>query len=486
MRVSVAIALSLAASVPAAGAAPECAVDALEERAPSSVGDARVAPLMDALLTGYRGKNGRTAPPLRWDHRTDAVAAAALMFELSDMAAVLRRFEPGELAPYDHQFRGDMMKSPLMIQIASRAGEPIWIAVNKRPDTPLPPRVAGFLAFALSAAGQDIIAAANGFTPLEPSRRGSERQKFEGFVGPLDTRLPIYQSHAELSGKIRSVGSDGMKSLMESWMCRLEALQPSVERGERWEHFGTLNGFHALLVGEADIAPMGRELWPQELAQWRATFGSGEPLEIAVARGGFNTPQRTTAQVLFVHPQNPLTSISIEQLRSILGERPAITRWGQLGLGGEWANRPITVRTPPLAAPNAMSVQIKILHGGPWASSVVPAPIAETAKALLEDPGAIGFGGMEEGDPGLKSLALSVGGNAAIAPSAETVADGRYPLTRYMYIRLHPKRISPQARALLRFILSRDGQERVRYSGYFPLTAPEAARELAKLEAAMR
>ena len=31
------------------------------------------------------------------------------------------------------------------------------------------------------------------------------------------------------------------------------------------------------------------------------------------------------------------------------------------------------------------------------------------------------------------------------------------------------------------FILSRDGQERVRYSGYFPLTAAEASAELAKL-----
>ncbi len=482
MRRTFAAFMLLVATAPALAAPPECAADAAADRAPSSVGDARMAPLMNVLLERYRQQNTGIATPLQWDHRTDAVAAGALMFELGDMAAMLRPFVPAELAPYDHQFRGDMMKTPLMIQIASRAASPAWIAVNKRPDSPLPPRVANFLSFVLSDAGQTAIAGIGDFSPLPSSVRDAERRKIASFVAALDAALPRFRPSGSLSGEIRSVGSDGMKSLMESWMCRLEALAPAVRRGERWEHLGTLNGFHALLVGEADIAPMGRELWPQELAQWRATFGKGEPLEIAVARGGFNTPQRTTAQVIFVHPDNPLGSISLEQLRGILQEKPTITRWGQLGLTGAWANRPIDIRTPPLAAPNAMSVQIRVLGGGAWNRAATPAPIADTAKAILAAPGAMGFGGMEEGAPGLKALALSDGETGPVAPTAANAADGSYPLTRYMYVRLHPGKVSPQVRALLQFILSRDGQERVRYSGYFPLTAAEAKRELAKLD----
>lgn len=481
MHRTIAAIMLLLGAVPALAASPECAADAIGDRVPSSVGDPRMAPLLDSLLAGYRRDHSRLAPPLRWDHRTDAAAAGSLMFEQSDMAAMLRSFVPAELAPYDHQFRGDMMKTPLMIQIANRAGTPAWIAVNRRPDSPLPGRVANFLSFALSDAGQAAIARTAGFSPLDPALREAEKRKFAGFVAPLAPGLPAFRPESGLAGEIRSVGSDGMKSLIESWMCRLAILQPGVARGERWEHLGTLNGFHALLVGETDIAPMGRELWPQELEQWRATFGEGEPLEIAVARGGFNTPQRTTAQVIFVHPDNPLTDISLDQLRAILEKNPTITRWGQLGLKGAWENKPIQVRTPPLSAPNAMSVQIRVLQGGPWNGSATPAPIAETAQAILADPGAIGFGGMEEGAPGLKALALSDGRGQPVAPTSAHAADGRYPLTRYMYIRLHPGKISPQVRALLRFILSRDGQERVRYSGYFPLTAAEAERELAKL-----
>src|SRR5258708_30407636 len=36
-------------------------------------------------------------------------------------------------------------------------------------------------------------------------------------------------------------------------------IQPGVRKGDRWEHLGTLNGFHALLVNDTDMAPMGRD-----------------------------------------------------------------------------------------------------------------------------------------------------------------------------------------------------------------------------------
>ena len=56
------------------------------------------------------------------------------------------------------------------------------------------------------------------------------------------------------------------------------------------------------------------------------------PLEIRVARGGFNTQQRTTAQAVFVNVRNPLQRITLAQLAAVFGRSPPITRWGQLGL----------------------------------------------------------------------------------------------------------------------------------------------------------
>ncbi|MFP3741389.1 phosphate ABC transporter substrate-binding protein, partial [Burkholderia sp. SIMBA_019] len=71
-------------------------------------------------------------------------------------------------------------------------------------------------------------------------------------------------------------------------------VQPSVRKGDRWEHLGTLNGFHALLAGDTEMAPMGRELWPDERAAYAPIRHDAAPPEIRVARGGFNPPQRPT------------------------------------------------------------------------------------------------------------------------------------------------------------------------------------------------
>jgi len=473
------------AGVPAFAAPPVCALDATVDRLPSSLGDPAMKPLMDVLRPLYMAEHPGAAMPARWDFPAEASAIGALMFELADLAPVSRPFTPAEIAPYEHQYHGDMIKEPLAVRIGSIGGRPAILAANRRPDSPLPERIRDFLLLALSPRGQAALGSVPGFAPLDARAATAEKASITSFVAPLDPALPAYRPQPGLAGSIRSIGSDGMKDLMDGWECRFRALQPRMGKGEWWEHLGTLNGYTALLVGQADIAPMGRELWPQELSDWQSVFGPRTaPIEIMVARGGFNTPQRTTAQAIFVNPANPLKAISITQLAAIFGENPTITRWGQLGLGGVWANRPIHVRMPPHVAPNAMSMQIMALKGRGWNAAAVEAPIAPTAQAILDDPAAIGFGGLEEGAPGLKVLAVAPeDGQPAIPLNAETASSGRYPLTRGMYIRLANGPIPPQVAAFLRFILSRDGQERVRYSGYFPLTAAEASRELAKLSA---
>lgn len=466
--------------------AQTCASDWLERRAPSSIGDDAMAPAMDALLGAYRRSNPDTAQPLDWEHSGQASAMATLMFARADLAPITRPFTAAELAPYDHQYRGDMMKAPMLVRVGTVDGKPAQIAVNRRPDSPLPERVAGFLAFALSPMGQTALAATPGFAALDASALTAERARLPGFIAALDPDLPLYRPVAGITGAIRSVGSDGMKDLVDGWECRFAALQPGVAKGERWEHFGTLNGFHALLGDEADIAPMGRELWPQEAADWRRLFGTSGPVEIRVARGGFNTPQRTTTQAIFVHPANPIARLNMAQLAAVFGAQPSITRWGQLGLSGIWADRSIHIRMPPRIAPNAMSLQMLLGLPG-WVSSAVEAPYAATAQALLADPLAIGFGGLEEGVPGLKPLAIAPGESKDFVQlDSASAANGRYPLTRFMFIRLADGRPAPHVLQFLRYVLSREGQERVRYSGYFPLTAAEARVELAKLEELQR
>ena len=449
------------------------------------VGDASMASLMDAWIVAL----GEGTPAMRrgsvWRFVEGGSPMGALMFESADVAAMSRRPTALELAPYAHQFHGDMMKEPLLVHVADAKSGPVYLAMNKRPDSPLPPHVVRFVSFALGEKGREI-AARPGFRPVAPAEAAVERAKVHGYLAALDPSLKPYHGPAQVTGTIRSVGSDGMKSLMDRWMEDFRRAQPGVRKGERWEHLGTLNGFHALLQGETDIAPMGRELWPAERAMYEATRGIAAPLEIRVARGGFNTPQRTTAQAIFVSEKNPIERISIAQLAAIFGANAAITKWGQLGLSGEWAERPIVVHSPPRIAPNAMSMQAMVLKGGPWRGDLHEGTIARTAQAIADDPASIGFGGLEEGGPGLKAIAVAAQDSGPyIELSADNASSGRYPLTRYLYIRLERKpgeAVAPAVREFLRFVLSREAQERILYSGYFPLNAHEAAEELAKLD----
>lgn len=452
----------------------------------SSIGAPEMAGLMDALFAAFVRSNPDMRKSAIWDHRTDRLALGALMYERADMAPMIRQFDRNELAPYDHQFRGDMMKAPVMVSVALREGRPVWLAVNQRPGAPLAEDVRRFLAFALSTQGQAVIAGVAPFAALPMEVAIAESARLNNFVAQLDPGIDEYHAIGKFSGEISSVGSDGMKSLMDRWMNEFTAIYPAVRRGERWEHLGTLNGFHALMAGLTDLAPMGRELWPDEAHAYAEATGVPAPLEIKVARGGFNTPQRTTAQVIFVHKDNPLRSISLARLKEVLSENPKITRWGQLGASGEWADRPIHLYMPPPASPNAMFMQVAVLHGAGWNPAARSASITETANSLADDPQGLGFGGMEEGAPGLRALAVSKGiGDPAIAPDYPSAAAGVYPLTRFMFIRLNRKTgeaLPAHTREFLRYILSRQGQRALIASGYFPLTEQELRAERTKLD----
>src|SRR5439155_14018520 len=228
----------------------------------SSVGSAAMGPLMDAWLGALRQQQPDIVRGPCWQHTGDSAAIGALMFGLADVAPMSRPPLPAELAPYAHQFAGDMMKTPVLVRVGWRGDKPVFLAFNKRPDSPLPPNVQSLAGFALSRAGQDIVARQTGFKALSPDEAAQELPKLDGYRATLDPAMPRYTAATQVHGAIRSVGSGGMKALMERWMRDFRALQPDVRRGDRWEHLGTLNGFHALVAGEAELAPMARERGP--------------------------------------------------------------------------------------------------------------------------------------------------------------------------------------------------------------------------------
>ena len=120
----------------------------------NSEGDGSMARLMLAWMSEFQRKQPGIRRGQRWEHVSGATAFGALMFEIADLAPLAREPLASELAPYAHQFAGDMMKSPLLVRVARAAGMHVYIAVNKRPGSPLPPKVKEFLAFVISRDGQ--------------------------------------------------------------------------------------------------------------------------------------------------------------------------------------------------------------------------------------------------------------------------------------------------------------------------------------------
>src|SRR4051812_29204057 len=169
----------------------------------ASIGDDAMGSLMDAWLAEFRARQ----PDVRigrWEHMGAATVFGALMFETADLAPLARAPRAEEIAPYKHQFAGDMMPSPLLVRVATRTGEPAYIAVNKRPGAPLPPPVREFLAFALSRDGQQVVERDAAFAPIDAPTAAAERTKLDGYLATLDPELEPYHAQAVVAGEIRS------------------------------------------------------------------------------------------------------------------------------------------------------------------------------------------------------------------------------------------------------------------------------------------
>src|SRR2546422_6026290 len=134
------------------------------------------------------------------------------------------------------------------------------------------------------------------------------------------------------------------------------------------------SGGPALTEGRAHLAPVGREMLPAEEKAFVDKFGY-KPLEIKVATGSLGSLGKTATSVIFVDKDNPLKGLTMAELDAIYSKtrkrgHADIKTWGDLGLTGEWAARPI--HTYGLKPPNGIEQFFKwqVLEWGEWKSDV--------------------------------------------------------------------------------------------------------------------
>lgn len=333
------------------------------------------------------------------------------------------------------------------------------------------------------------------------------------------SELPAYQPQQKVSGEIRQWGNNYVADspLMKWWQDEFKKHHPDVRFTDNLTTSAV--AFSGLITGVADIGQMGRAALWDELQGYQRQYAA-EPIELTIATGSYNIPGWTFALAVFTHEDNPINQLTFEQLDGIFGAartggwngqtwNPAVARgadgnirtWGQLGLTGEWADKPIKVYgyTPQFHFPDEFSK--KVLGGSTkfnenireYVNSARPDGTLELAgdllmKDLANDRYGIAFTGMPHMKPGTKDIALSRDGGEFVKLNLHTAQDRSYPLVRDVHAYLHTgERLTPDVVEFMRFILSREGQELIMKDGkYLPLPAAVAREQLAKLEAAAK
>ncbi len=297
----------------------------------------------------------------------------------------------------------------------------------------------------------------------------------------VDQAVKGYERGAGVSGNLNSVGSDTMNNLMTYWGEAFAKTYPTVRI--QVEGKGSSTAPPALIAGTSQLGPMSRAMTPAEADAIEKKYGF-KPVQIRTALDTIG---------VYVNKDNPLASISVPELDAIFsktrkaGYPTDITTWGQLGLKGEWANKPISVFGRNSASGTYGFFKEHVLAKGDYKDTVKEQPgSASVVQGVSEDLYAIGYSGIGYRTSGVRALPLAPKtGTPAIEPNYANALSKAYPLSRYLYIYVvrDPRRpMDALTKEFLAFVLSREGQEIVVKDGFLPLPASVVQEELAKLQ----
>ncbi|MFO0710100.1 MAG: phosphate ABC transporter substrate-binding protein [Sandaracinus sp.] len=257
-------------------------------------------------------------------------------------------------------------------------------------------------------------------------------------------------------GTLSVKGSDTMVILAQRWaegfMASHEGAQIQVSGG------GSGTGISALLAGTADVANASRPMNERE----RTTLSTDRHAEAHETRVALD------ALAIYVHRDNPVTSLTMEQLASIY--RGQVTNWSAVG----GPDRPIVLYSRENNSGTYAYFKEHVLANADFAITAQTLPgTAAVINAVSQDVGGIGYGGIGYAQ-GIRTVPIAGADGTPIEPTLENATSGRYPLSRFlfMYTAGAP---SGLAADFLSFVTSEDGQRLVEQAGFYPLPREGAA-----------
>jgi len=297
----------------------------------------------------------------------------------------------------------------------------------------------------------------------------------------VDAGLQAYKATAGVSGNISSVGSDTLNNLMTLWAESFNKFYPNAKI--QIEGKGSSTAPPALIAGTAQLGPMSRSMKGTEVDKFEKKFGY-KP-----------TPIRTSVDALavFVNKDNPVKCMTLAQVDAVFsksrrqGARADVTTWGQLGLTGAWASKPISLYGRNSASGTYGFFKEHVLKNGDYKDAVKEQPgSAAVVQGVTVDRGAVGYSGIGYATAGVRAVPIAEKqGGTCVEATADNAYSGDYALARFLFVyvnRAPGKPLDPLTREFMKLILSKDGQEVVVKDGYFPIPASVAKEELAKIQ----
>ncbi|MFZ3048220.1 MAG: phosphate ABC transporter substrate-binding protein [Desulfatirhabdiaceae bacterium] len=296
----------------------------------------------------------------------------------------------------------------------------------------------------------------------------------------LDPKLTAYQKTSGVSGNLKSIGSDTLNNLMTLWTEGFRANYPAVKI--EIEGKGSSTAPPALIEGTAQFGPMSREMKSKEIDEFEKKFGY-KPARIRSA---------VDALAVFVHKDNPIKSMTLQQVDAIFsknrkgGYAKDIVTWGDVGLTGEWATKPISLYGRNSASGTyGYFKEVGLFHGD-YKDSVKEQPgSSAVVQGVATDKYGIGYSGVGYKTADVRTVALAVGeGKPAFDANAENAYSGDYPLARFLYIYLNKnpnQAINPLQGEFIKYVFSKEGQQIVIKDGFYPVTNALAREDIKTL-----
>jgi phosphate transport system substrate-binding protein len=295
----------------------------------------------------------------------------------------------------------------------------------------------------------------------------------------VDPAIAPYARSSGVSGSLNSVGSDTMNNLMALWGEGFQKLYPNVKI--QIEGKGSTTAPPALIAGTSQFGPMSRAMKPTEIDAFEKKYGY-KPTQIRTSYD---------ALAVWVNKDNPIETLTLAQVDAIFSKgrkrayKSDLKTWGQLGLTGDWANRPISLYGRNSASGTYGFFKEHAMLNGDYKDTVKEQPgSASVVQGVTEDRFGIGYSGIGYRTSGVKAVQLAEK-DAFFDGGYANVTGGNYPLWRFLYLYVNKapgKPLDPLVKEFLKLILSKEGQEVVVKDGYLPLSPAIVKEELAKLD----